>query len=117
MNTLHVERRVTRKFVGAFQHLDAWDELGTVKHTPFRKVYSPARDDGADVSNGPVYVAFARLPAGVNAAEWRSAIEDSISTYGCAHEHDCCGCASRHARVTPYRSRVVRISVAVWYNC
>ena len=114
MDTLHVARHVTRKFVGTFRHLDAWDELGTIRHTPFRKVYNPARDE--DLSDGPSYVAFARLPAGADVKEWCLAIEDSMSSHGCSHEYDCCGCASHYARVYPYRGRVVRISVGVSYN-
>jgi hypothetical protein len=116
MEHLTAGRRTTHKYVGSYRHLDAWVHVGTVRHTPFRKVYDPRRDENAGLESGPTFVAFARLPAGADMTLWRAAIEDSLSSHGCAHEHDCCGCPSHHARVRPYRGRVVRIILGVSYN-
>lgn len=115
MQTIHLENRLTFKYVGEYRDMDKWEYVGLLRHTPFRKTYDPRLDESADVSTGPSYVAWARLPAGVDAQAWAKAIRDSFTRQGCACEHDCCGCQSTSARVD-VRGRRVRIRLGVSFN-
>jgi hypothetical protein len=118
METVIVERRLTRKYVGTWKHLDAHEYVGRVKLTPHHRIDRPK--DRTDPSDGPVVVQHGRLPAHLRTKrqkqEFLEALEDTLSAWGCSHEHDCCGCASYSARARIMKGRRFRITTRVTYN-
>lgn len=119
METIYPAIRLTHKFVGTYRHMDEWKRLPVpVKVTPGRFV-PPASED-PDPSEGGAWVRYGRLPARLSRAqrlEYRRALEDKLSAWGCSHDYDCCGCQNTSTRVFPTRSpRTVRIVTYVSYN-
>ena len=112
METLHLERRLTHRYVGTYAHLDAWVDISTApaKLTPPKMV---APGNGYD--EGGTYLRWATLPR-VNRVQAVRALEDALSRHGCHHEHDCCGCASYSTRALHRHGRRVVLETRVSYN-
>lgn len=103
MDKLNLSRRLTHKYVGAWKHLDSWEFIATAKKTPWVVVEQPEDFDGTTICD-----AWVTLPAGAdrkNRAIVARALEDTLSSHGCSHEWDCCGCASYRAEVVLRRGR------------
>jgi hypothetical protein len=111
MNTHPLSLRLTHRYVGTFRHLDEWRYLGAAKVTPGRIV-----DPGNGYDEGRTYIRWATLPPGVDRDAACRALVDTFSRWGCAHEYDCCGCASYTTRVLHRHGRRVVLETRVSYN-
>lgn len=117
MNRLNVSMRLTHRYVGTCDYMDAWKDIGAAKLTPRRLVEPP---DPKEFSDGGTYVRFATLPAGLDARQrkaFRTALEDTLSKNGCHHTYDCCGCQSYSTRAIPTaHPRRVRLVTRISFN-
>jgi len=77
MNLINLELRLTHRYVGTWQHLDTWRDVGTALLTPARTVQAPE-----DFDDGGVYVRWATLPRGIDRDAACRALEDSLSSHG-----------------------------------
>lgn len=111
MTPIQLELRLTHRYVGTWKHLDEWRDVGTAMLTPPRTVR-----DSEDFDDGGVYVRWATLPRGVDRDAACRALEDTMSSHGCSHEYDCCGCASYSTRVLHRHGRRVVLQTRVTYN-
>lgn len=111
METLHLSTRLTHRYVGTYKHLDRWQNVGPVRLTPGRVV---AESNGYDEGN--TYVRWATVPRGQSVDKTVRALEDTLSSHGCAHEWDCCGCASYSTRVIHRHGRRLVLKTSVSYN-
>lgn len=114
METILLELRRTHKYVGTWKHLDQHERVGVLKLSAPR-LLDPG-PQAYDISDGPMYVQVARLPAGINKQRWVRAIVDTLSSHGCAHEWDCCGCPSTSVHTDMINARQVRITTSITYN-
>lgn len=89
-----LEARVTNRYVGTCSHLDEWQHVGRAKVMPQRLVRAGNGHDDLGT-----YLAHAWIPAGQDPELSRQALEDHFTSWGCAHEYDCCGCISSQARI------------------
>ena len=113
METVHLYERKTHKYVDSYRHLDREEYVCTVKLTPQVCVIEPK-----DFDDGGTYVRFGRIPAGASAKDRRDilkAARDTFTQWGCAHEHDCCGCQliSTSASLV---GRTLRVVTSVSFN-
>ena len=116
MEALHLELRLTHRYVGTYRHLDEWRSLGSapVILTPPKMV-----DPGNGYDEGGTYLRWAtlpRLPRRADRVDAARALEDSLSSWGCHHEYDCCGCASYSTLVVRSKGRRVLLRTTVGYN-
>lgn len=92
-STYALEKRLTHKYVGEYQHLDDWQRLGT-----FTVVAQGTTDtDYEDICQPQTTTIFGRVsdvPRGTPRADIEKALRDTFTSEGCAHEWDCCGCRS-----------------------
>lgn len=121
MDMIYPSIRLTHRYVGSWKHLDRWaDQLPGVKMTPARETQPPGGPEGDRFEDGGTYVRYATLPAGLTRkqrADYRQALADSMTSEGCSHEYDCCGCASHYTRAFPTRDpRRVLLRTHVSYN-
>lgn len=93
--TITLEIRKTRRYVGTHQHLDRWQRVGTAKLLPERLVRKP----GDDIADCGTYLRTAVIPAGQDPHASARALVHTLSQWGCSHEYDCCGCMSWSTRV------------------
>ena len=111
MDILQISLRKSHRYVDDYRHLDEHVELGRVKLTPARLARAP---EGFD--DGGTYVRFCRLPVGMDKAKAMQALTDTLSHWGCSHEHDCCGCSLTRTRVEPFKGRTLKLTTDVSYN-
>ena len=113
MERVYLERRLTHHYVGTYAHLDVWDYVSPEPAllTPMREI-----EPGNGYDEGGTYVRWATLPRGVDRTQAVRALEDALSRWGCAHEWDCCGCASYSTRVLHRHGRRVVLQTRVTYN-
>jgi hypothetical protein len=116
MEVLHLEQRVTHRYVGTYSHLDEWQDVcsAPVILTP-GKLVKP----GNDYDEGNTYLRWAtlpRLPRRADRTHAAGALEDMLSSWGCHHEYDCCGCASVSTRVLRRKGRRVLLRTTVTRN-
>jgi len=114
MQALHLRRRLTHSYVGTWKHLDSWEYICTVKMTPWVVVEQPEDFDDATVCH-----AWVTLPQGADRKNRDlaiRAIEDTLSSHGCSHEWDCCGCASYRVEVVRRQGRRVLVSSRMTRN-
>lgn len=109
METVDLERRLTRRYVDTFSHLDQWADAGRVKLTPLRQVRH-----GNGYDDGGTYIRWATFPR--NTPVDVRALEDTLSHWGCHHEWDCCGCQSISTSVVHRHGRRVVLSTRVSFN-
>ena len=111
MFPIFLSRRMTHRYVGTYRHLDKWRDIGTATLTPQREV-----DPGNGYDEGGTYIRWATLPKGIDRDAACRALEDTMSQWGCAHEYDCCGCASYTTRVLHRHGRRVVLKTRVSFN-
>lgn len=133
-----LELRVTQRYVGTYQHLDQWETLAIAKVLGTRKVFDPEQvtrrwykarglskaeirhqmaryyQDASEGQTVVFYVVVKHKPG--QRDDIMQAIHDSFSRRGCAHEWDCCGCASYSATATHYRGNEFKVEVTTSYN-
>ena len=103
---VHLERRITHRYVGTYQHLDEWRYVGKAKVLAPRVI-----DEGNDYDDVGTYLMHAHIPAGQDPKQTQRALADYFTSEGCAHEYDCCGCVSTRARVKRLTPRTFSILV------
>lgn len=114
MQTINLFTRLTNRYVGTYDHLNDHQHLTTAKVTPPRVV-----DPGNDYDQGHTVVRHVVVPSGADRQTARKivrAIEDTFTRYGCAHEHDCCGCASYSTRAKRVARNRYVATTRVTYN-
>lgn len=111
METLHLEQRLTHRYVDTCSHLDEWRDVGTARLTPARLVR-----EGNGLDDGGTYLRWATIPRGQNPALSAIALEDALTRVGCSHEWDCCGCESIRTRVLHRKGRRFVLATTVGYN-
>jgi hypothetical protein len=108
---LHIQERLTHRYVDSYRHLDETRHIGVVKQlNPTRSVAPTGYDDG-----GEWYFRVV-APTHLKHLDLTRPIRSSLSHYGCHHEYDCCGCASYHASVKRVSKREYCVRVHVSYN-
>lgn len=120
--------RLTRTYVGTYQHLDKWADIGSIDELGSRELplTEEQEDDYCEPHVRELFVHVKPSPelhelwlAGdppdpnldYNAwanAKIREALHDTYTQHDCHHEHDCCGCRSF------YVSEAERLSGDVW---
>jgi len=103
--------RVTHRYVGTYRHLDEWRDVGTATLTPARLVR-----EAEDFDEGGTYLRWATFPRGQDIDASIRAVEDVLTSSGCAHEWDCCGCPSVYTRVKHRHGRRAVFETRVTYN-
>lgn len=111
MEKINIELRMTNRYVGTWSHLDRWATVGTALLTPPKVVREPESFD-----DGGTYLRWATIPRGQDIEASISALEDTLSRHGCAHEWDCCGCASYGTRVLHRHGRRLVLRTNVSFN-
>ena len=94
-----IELRQTRRYVGTFQHLDQWTEIGEAD-VYMREAEDCGPEDEPDLTEPRVQhglVHMTRIGAGVTAEQVKKALADTFSKHDCHHEYDCCWCRSYSA--------------------
>lgn len=103
---INLRRRVTHRYVGEYQHLDEWQDVGRAKILAPRVV-----DEGNGLDDAGTYLLYARIPAGQDSEQSRQALADHFTRWGCSHEYDCCGCLSTWATVKQITPRTFSVRV------
>lgn len=111
MLTILLSVRLTHRYVGTHRDLDDWRDIGAVALTPSRTV-----DPGNGYDEAGTYTRWATLPRGMDRDAACRALVDTLSRHGCAHEHDCCGCASYSTRILHRHGRRVALLTRVTRN-
>lgn len=89
MESTVLQIRKTHTYVGDYAHLDEWDDIGAVRLIAREVVREPGdHEDGGSVQF------MVRVSSDQPAERIREALSDTFSHHGCAHDYDCCGCAS-----------------------
>lgn len=116
MEAVHLELRLTHRYVDTYSHLDEWRSFGAA---PARLTPPKMVDPGNGYDEGGTYLRWAtlpRLPRRADRADAARALEDTLSSWGCHHEYDCCGCASYRTLVVRSKGRRVLLRTTVGYN-
>jgi len=106
---LHLYTRLTRKYRLGWDHLDESEYTGTVKVLAPRKL----SDDGID---GHTSITRVIAPSALRSIDLSGAIEDTMTTSRCRHEHDCCGCATTNAYARKISPREYTVYLSTYYN-
>ena len=91
---LDLSLRQTRTYVGAFAHLDDWTSIGSAEVLS-RESKLLDEEDMCDPTEIVLQVA---VISDASAEEIKTALRDSFTHAGCAHEYDCCGCTSTYVQ-------------------
>jgi hypothetical protein len=111
MEKISIGLRQSFRYVGTYAHLDAWQDVGTAVLTPSKMVREAESFD-----EGGTYIRWATLPRGQDIEASISALEDTLTRHGCAHEWDCCGCASYGTMVIHRHGRRLVLKTTVSFN-
>jgi hypothetical protein len=111
MIALNLFTRLTHTYADGYNHLDDHAFVSEVKLTPPKKVR-----EALDYDDGGTFVQYMRVPRGVATAAVKQALRDTLSGSNCRHEHDCCGCASRHVQVKQLAARRLLVRTTISYN-
>lgn len=89
--------RRTHRYVGTYQHLDEWDDIGTINTLSSVNIdLDPQGDDACDpMETLHVVEVTTDQPEPLNLV--CEALRASFTSAGCHHEWDCCGCRSYYA--------------------
>lgn len=94
--TTTLTKRVTRKYVDAYRHLDTEYQIGTATVMQ-RSTQLTDDEDPCEPTRIMMLVEIKlenrdhSLPL-VSNADIKQALRDTFTHWGCGHEHDCCGC-------------------------
>lgn len=94
MTTHTLEVRETHKYVGTYQHLDRWREIGSARVIGTGQTFK----DYENPEETTVVRHTLTVHSDATDAEIAQALRDTFTREGCAHEYDCCGCWSHSAR-------------------
>lgn len=111
MNHLHLYKRLTRRYVDEWRHLDDEQYVGRVKVLAGRQVR-----EARDYDDGGSWRYRVVAPAALGSADLTGAIEDTLSHHGCSHEYDCCGCRSVRAQARRVSRREYVVTLHTSFN-
>lgn len=111
MITSGLTLRTTHKYASAYAHLDESRYLGRMKLTKPRVIVA-----GNGYDRGPTFIQRARIPSGIKREEAIQALMDTLGGSRCRHEHDCCGCATRHVQVRAIGTRDFAVRTSITFN-
>ncbi len=94
MTHYDLQVRETHKYVGTYQHLDRWREIGRARVIGTEQISKDA--DGIEEAQVVRHTVTVHSEAPDD--EIARALRDTFTRQGCAHEYDCCGCWSHTAR-------------------
>lgn len=100
-----LQLRKTHKYVGSYKHLDEHEDIGTYTQQSEIARTSPIFLD--DMTDPRTVTKFVSVVSSHLNDVIRQALEDTFSSRGCAHEHDCCGCRS-------YSATASKVSAHLW---
>jgi len=91
--------RLTHVYVGSYQHLDEWADIGSFEQIGTKDITSQSDDDEGDICEPRVTEIYVLVTANKEATtdDIETALLDTHTSQGCAHEYDCCGCRSHYA--------------------
>lgn len=107
-----LQRRVTHKYVGTYQHEDEWEDLGRVYTLAEGEPQYPEGDNLEDGYTQKIFVRV-ELHDGVDAdvSDIRRALNDCYTMWGCSHDYDCCGCRSYMGSATHIKDDLWMVDV------
>lgn len=132
-----LEKRLTRTYVGTYQHEDKWEQIGTVDEIGSRALPMSEEDeqDPCEPQSREVFClvklieghdyfndflddeeAAKTIVDDKNAFDkWlerqiKQSLSDTYTMAGCACEHDCCGCRSYYASY----DKIERVTGDLW---
>jgi hypothetical protein len=82
--------RKTHSYVGTCSHLDDWESIGS-----FEVLEHKSETDDEDDPCQPTTITLTlRVESDADPKDIENALHASLSSQGCHHEYDCCGCVS-----------------------
>jgi hypothetical protein len=110
-NKIHLEERLTHRYIDAYRHLDESRYIGVVKELGITRSVAPTGyDDGGEYHFRVV------APTHLKGQDLTRAIGSTLSHSDCDHEYDCCGCARQYASVKRVSKREYCVKVRTSYN-
>lgn len=88
-----LEKRVTHGYVGTYKYLDKWEFVGEFEEIGAKDLPT----DGTDHTEPLSQLVYVLVKSDKPDSEIRQALHDHYTSWGCAHEYDCCGCRSYQA--------------------
>lgn len=88
--------RETRTYVGTYQHLDRWLDIGSYKVLAESTVDGDEDDYCEPQTTTMLVCVQTDEPQPVERVE--RALDDTFTQHDCHHEYDCCGCRSYRAQ-------------------
>lgn len=85
--------RKTNKYVGTYDYLDEWEDIGTMQQIGY-EVHKDEEDDDYCEPMSQTYYLLITTEEGVTTEQIVNALHDTFTKAGCHHEYDCCGCRS-----------------------
>jgi hypothetical protein len=108
----HLYQFTTDKYRDGWRgQLDRSVYVGTVKVLAGRTVR-----EARDYDDGGTALYRVVAPSALRSVDLRQAIRDTMGGSNCRHEHDCCGCASRHVRTRRVSPREYAVIIHTSYN-
>ena len=121
MGKTDLNQRLTRGYVGSWQHLDQWEKVADMDEIGQRELPRTEEEmqDPCEPVTREVFVVVTLPSDGKLQEEWEKlnggvmkvdgyldwirhkiirALHDTYTKHGCSHEHDCCGCWSYYVR-------------------
>jgi hypothetical protein len=89
--------RQTRQYVGTYQHLDRWLDIGSYKVLASTTVEDD-EDDGYCEPQTTTMLVCVETDEPQPSNRILRALDETFTQHDCHHEYDCCGCRSFHAR-------------------
>lgn len=111
MITAGLTLRTSRQFSDGYAGLDGGRYLGRMKLTKPRLLKA---GNGYDI--GHTFIQRARVPAGLDRKVVMQGLIDTMGGSRCRHEHDCCGCATRHVQVRAIGNRDFAVRTSLTFN-
>lgn len=109
-----LSKRITHRYVGTYRHLDQWEEVGTMSEILSTVVPPSESEDG---SAGPKTTKLITVDSSHPKKEIERALRDRFTKQGCAHDYDCCGCASHSvSRVKKVAAKLYEVEIHTSYN-
>jgi hypothetical protein len=93
---MELNKRITRNYVGTYQHLDEWELVGTINEIGSKEI-PQSEDDKADLCEPHAHTVYAVVTSDKPDSVVSAALHDTYTQAGCAHDYDCCGCRSFYA--------------------
>ena len=108
---IQLYKRLTHNYRDAWRHLDGDQYIGDAKQLGVtRHIPSTGYDDGGE------YHFRVIAPSALKGRDLSRPISQTMTGSSCAHEYDCCGCASTRASVRRIDRRTYSVKVSVSFN-